>query len=141
MIAVDGNKIDLKTDQFRDKFYHARAFEEFAPIPLPEGFDMDAVDKLSYEERLAFLRNPENLPDEYVHRLMYETGKILRASSTKPHPAVLGKNQIPGKVYVNQRTRMVVFVNKDGDVRTFICASQRQLDRLEARNWHLFPNV
>ena len=71
-----------------------------------------------------------------------EASKFFRSTQTKAFSGSLGRNKIEGTVYINQRTRTVAFVNKpDRKCRTVIKMSDRQLQRLKDRNYHLFPKV
>lgn len=139
VIAVDGTRVVLSADQFRDKGYHITVFPH---IKIPKTFDLAHLQKLPYNTRLAYLRDRSKLPETVVHKLMHKVSKVLRSSTTKAHSGCLGKTKIPGKVYVNLRSRIVVFVNdSNSEVRTYVRMSAQQLDRLKLRGYHLFPNV
>ena len=74
--------------------------------------------------------------------MQMEASKFFRSTQTKAFSGSLGRNKIEGTLYVNQRSRTVAFVNKSNSkCRTIIKMSDKQLQRLRDRNYHLFPKV
>lgn len=139
VIASDGNKVYLNKEQLRDKSHHLDVFPQ---IQIPKTFDLDYVKTLDYKSRLEYARDRNNLPEKTIFEMQMEASKFFRSTQTKAFSGSLGRNKIEGTVYINQRTRTVAFVNKsDRKFRTVIKMSGKQLQRLEDRNYHLFPKV
>ena len=134
-----GELVVIKKDQFRDKAHH---IDVFPGVKIPKSFDLEHVKTLSYEERLKYVRDRANLPEKTVFEMQLEASKFFRASTTHSFEGSLGRNKIPGTVYINEKTNTVAFVNKsDSNCRTFIKVSDKQLQRLRKRNYQLFPGV
>jgi len=139
LIASDGNKVYLNKEQLRDKSHH---LEVFPPIQIPKTFDLDYVKTLDYKSRLEYGRDRNNLPEKTIFDMQMEASKFFRSTKTKAFSGSLGRNKIEGTVYINKRTRTLAFVNKsDRKCRTLIKMSDKQLQRLKDRNYHLFPKV
>jgi len=137
--ASDGRKIDLEKKQFRDKGHH---LDVFPNIEIPKTFDLDYVKSLGYKSRLEYVRDRSKLPEKTVFDMQMEASKFFRSTQTKHFRGCLGRNKIQGTLYINQRTRTVAFVNDSNSVcRTIIKMSDKQLQRLRDRNYHLFPKV
>lgn len=74
--------------------------------------------------------------------MQMEASKFFRSTQTKAFSRSLGRNKIEGTLYRNQRTRTVAFVNKSNSkCSTIIKMSDKQLQCLRDRNYHLFPKV
>ena len=139
VIASDGRRVELEKQQFRDKAHH---LDVFPKIKIPKTFDLDYVKTLDYKSRLKYVRDCSKLPEKTVFDMQMEASKFFRSTQTKAFFGSLGPNKIEGTLYINQRTRTVAFVNKsDSKCRTIIKMSDKQLQRLRDRNYHLFPKV
>lgn len=137
--ASDGRRVELEKEQFRDKAHH---LDVFPKIKVPKTFDLDYVKTLDYKSRLEYVRDRSKLPDKTVFDMQMEAMKFFRSTQTKAFSGSLGRNKIEGTLYINQRTRTVAFVNKSNSkCRTIIKMSDKQLQRLRDRNYHLFPKV
>ena len=100
---------------------------------------LDYVKTLDYESRLKYGRDRSKFPEKTVFDIQMETSKFFQSTQTKPFCGTLGRNKIEGTVYINQRTRTVVFVNKSNSkCRTIIKMSSKQLQRLKDQNYDLF---
>ena len=137
--ASDGRVVELEKEQFRDKAHH---LDVFPKIKIPKTFDLDYVKTLDYKSRLKYVRDRSKLPEKTVFDMQMEASKFFRSTQTKAFSGSLGRNKIEGTLYINQRTRTVAFVNKSNSkCRTIIKMSDKQLQRLRDRNYHLFPKV
>ena len=115
----------------------------FPKIKIPKTFDLDYVKTLDYKSRLEYVRDRSKLPEKTVFDMQMEASKFLRSTQISSFfSGSLGCNKIEGTLYINQRTRTVAFVNKSNSkCRTIIKMSDKQLQRLRDRNYHLFPKV
>lgn len=114
----------------------------FPNIKIPKTFDLDYVKSLDYKSRLEYVRDRSKLPEKTIFDLQMEASKFFRSTQTKHFRGCLGRNKIQGTLYINQRTQTVAFVNDSNSVcRTIIKISDKQLQRLRDRNYHLFPEV
>ena len=137
--ASDGSRVELEKEQLRDKAHH---LDVFSKIKIPKTFDLDYVKTLDYKSRLEYVRDRSKLPEKTVFDMQMEASKFFRSTQTKAFSGSLGRNKIEGTLYINQRTRTVAFVNKStSKCRTIIKMSDKQLQRLRDRNYHLFPKV
>ena len=137
--ASDGRRVELEKEQFRDKAHH---LDVFPKIKIPKTFDLDYVKTLDYKSRLEYVRDRSKLPEKTVFDMQMEASKFFRSTQTKAFSGSLGRNKIEGTLYINQRTRTVSFVNKSNSkYRTILKMSDKQLQRLRDRNYHLFPKV
>jgi len=137
--ASDGRIVELEKEQFRDKAHH---LDVFPKIKVPKTFDLDYAKTLDYKSRLEYVRDRSKLPEKTVFDMQMEASKFFRSTQTKAFSGSLGRNKIEGTLYINQRTRTVAFVNKyNSKWRPIIQMSDKQLQRLRDRNYHLFPNV
>lgn len=137
--ASDGRIVELEKEQFRDKAHHLDVFPQ---IKISKTFDLDYVKTLDYKSRLEYVRDRSKLPEKTVFDMQMEASKFFRSTQTKAFSGSLGRNKIEGTLYVNQRSRTVAFVNKSNSkCRTIIKMSDKQLQRLRDRNYHLFPKV
>ena len=137
--ASDGRIVELEKEQFRDKAHHLDVFPQ---IKIPKTFDLDYVKTLDYKSRLEYVCDRSKLPEKTVFDMQMEASKFFRSTQTKAFSGNSGRNKIEGTLYVNQRSRTVAFVNKSNSkCRTIIKMSDKQLQRLRDRNYHLFPKV
>lgn len=137
--ASDGSRVELEKEQLRDKAHH---LDVFSKIKIPKTFDLDYVKTLDYKSRLEYVRDRSKLPEKTVFDMQMEASKFFRSTQTKAFSGSLGHNKMEGTLYINQRTRTVAFVNKSNSkCRTIIKMSDKQLQRLRDRNYHLFPKV
>lgn len=137
--ASDSKIVELEKDQFRDKAHH---LDVFPKIKILKTFDLDYVKTLDYKSRLEYIRDRSKLPEKTVFDMQMEASKFFRSTQTKAFSGSLGRNKIEGTLYINQRTRTVGFVNKSNSkCRTIIKMSDKQLQGLIDRNYHLFPKV
>ena len=84
----------------------------FPKIKIPKTFDLDYVKTLDYKSRLEYVRDRDKLPEKTVFDMQMKASKFFRSTQAKAFSRSLGRNQIEGTVYINQRTRTVAFVNK-----------------------------
>ena len=65
-VTKDGTFVHVSASHMRDKSHHMDDFID--PEDLEGKFDIDYVKTLSYKDRLEYVRNKDNLPDELVYQ-------------------------------------------------------------------------
>lgn len=95
----------------REKFYHAK---DFPGVKIPKNLDCNAIQKLPYQDRLEYLSDHNNLPEESVTELQVAVVNFLEDPNTVFVPgASLGKEKIEGIAYINPKTQIVAFVDSN----------------------------
>ena len=131
----DGNSRYIGFDQTRDKWYHKDIFPN---ISAPDGFDHEAVRKLTYKDKLIYLR--ENIPDKKVIELQNEIGKSLSHPKIISAPGFLGKDKREGTVDINMESGLVSFSDSvTNKHRTTVKMSRERIIKLAKEGFHLFP--
>ena len=99
----DGTPIHVSASQVRDKGHHIDDFLD--PETLDGKFDPGAVrEAKSYEERLEYLRDKENLPDEIVYKTRDRMLSFMtNAEYTLLIPGFLGYGKLPVLFFSIQR--------------------------------------
>lgn len=93
--------------QVRDKGKHIPGF--LGKKRLKGVFDASKLKGLTYEERLKYLRNKDNLPDDVVFEAQDKIGEFLSADDTYLVPGFLGSQKIRGTVFINVRLNQFGF--------------------------------
>lgn len=104
-VAEDGSTVNIDISQVRDKGLH---IPDFLNAEILDGkFDVTKVRKLKYPDRLNYLRNKNNLPDELVYQARDKILDFMTAKDTKLIPGFLGASKIEGTVFINLRLKKV----------------------------------
>lgn len=138
-IANDGTFINAEKSQVRDKGLH---IPDFLDAETLDGkFAVIEVKDLEYRDRLNYLRNNNNLPDEIVTKARDEILNFMTADDTKLIPGFLGYNKIEGTVFINLRLNKVGFRDNDGyRFRTAMTMKDSKIRKLAETGFHLFPD-
>lgn len=132
---LDGREFIITRDQVRDKFHHAKLFPN---IKIPDTFDMQYAQSLSYNDRRAYFRNVDVLPNETVEELMMEMGANVADQNSRPFKGTIGPYRIEGTLLINSTTRRVYFFDKrNNQFRTVVDQSVPQMQKLSENNFHL----
>ena len=136
-VANDGTFIRVETSQVRDKGLH---IPDFLDAETLDGkFDVTEVKDLEYRDRLNYLRDNNNLPDEIVIKARDEILNFMTADDTKLIPGFLGYNKIEGTVFINLRLNKVGFRDNDGyRFRTAMTMNDSKIRKLAETDFHLF---
>jgi hypothetical protein len=138
LTASDGNTVILTKKQLRDKSHYINVFPL---VKIPDTFDLEYVKKLDYKDRLKYVRDRSKLSEKTIFEMQWEACKFFRSTKTEGFDGTLGLNKIKGRIYINNETSTVAFVDKsNSQCRSFVKMSAEQLRRLRARNYHIFPN-
>nr|UDP55519.1 hypothetical protein orf238b [Schizostauron trachyderma] len=88
-VTKDGTFVHVEASKMRDKSHH---IDDFIDLKDLEGkFNIDYVKTLSYEDRLEYVRNKDNLPDELVYQMQDEVLEFFTDPETIQVPGFLGK--------------------------------------------------
>jgi hypothetical protein len=138
-IANDGTFINILDSQVRDKGLH---IPDFLDAETLDGkFDVSEADNLEYSDRLNYLRDKNNLPDDIVFQARDEILDFMTAVDTKLIPGFLGKSKIEGTVFINLRLNKVGFRdNGSYKFRTAMTMNDKKIKHLAKTDFHLFPN-
>ena len=124
-VANDGTFIHIEKSQVRDKGLH---IPDFLDAETLDGkFDVIEAEKLKYLDRLEYLRDENNLPDEIVIITRDKILDFMTAKDTHLVPGYLGYWKIEGTVFINVRLMKVGFRDK--------------ILNLTQTEFHLFPNA
>ena len=139
-VSRDGSITKINSDQVRDKGLHAPDFLKNSP--LKNTFDISEAKNLSYEDRLEFLRDKSNLPDEVVHETQDEIKDFLSAEDTILVPGYISARKDEGTVFLNPRLGKFGFRDKyTSEYRTGGDMSESKMRRLAESGFHLFPDA
>lgn len=138
-VANDGTFINAEKSQVRDKGLH---IPDFLDAETLDGkFDVTEVKDLGYRDRLNYLRDKNNLPDEIVIKARDEILNFMTADDTKLVPGFLGYSKIEGTVFINLRLNKVGFRDNDGyRFRTAMSMKDSKIRKLAETGFHLFPD-
>ena len=136
-VANDGTFINAEKSQVRDKGLH---IPDFLDAETLDGkFDVTEVKDLEYRDRLNYLRDHNNLPDEIVIKARDEILNFMTADDTKLVPGFLGYHKIEGTVFINLRLNKVGFRDNDGyRFRTAMTMNDSKIRKLAETDFHLF---
>jgi len=139
-VANDGTFINVATSQVRDKGLH---IPDFLDAEILDGkFDVTEAETLGYTDRLNYLRDKNNLPDEIVDQATDEILNFMTADDTKLVPGFLGFRKIEGTVFINLRLNKVGFRDNNGyKFRTAMTMNDEKILNLAETDFHLFPNA
>ena len=139
-IANDGTFIHVPTSQVRDKGLH---IHDFLDAEILDGkFDVTEAETLEYTDRLNYLRDKNNLPDEIVYQARDEILDFMTADDTTLVPGFLGDSKIEGTVFINVRLNKVGFRdNGSYKFRTAMKMNNKKIVNLAKTGFHLFPNA
>ena len=118
----------------REKSHHMDDFID--PKDLKDKFNID------YEDRLEYVRNRDNLPDELVHQMQDEVLKFLTHNETIAVPGFLGKYKKEGTVFINLKMNKVGFRdNSTYKCLTALRINDKKIRRLAETDFHLFTDA
>ena len=139
-VANDGTFIHTEKSQVRDKGLH---IPDFLDAETLDGkFDVSEAKNLEYLDRLKYLRDKNNLPDEIVIQARDEILDFMTADDTKLVPGFLGHRKIEGTVFINLRLNKVGFRDNNGyRFRTAMTMNDKKILELANRDFHLFPDA
>ena len=139
-VANDGTFIRVETSQVRDKGLH---IPDFLDAETLDGkFDVTEVENLEYLDRLKYLRDKNNLPDEIVIQARDQIINFMTADDTKLVPGFLGHSKIEGTVFINLRLNKVGFRDNSGyRFRTAMTMNDDKILKLAKTDFHLFPDA
>jgi hypothetical protein len=105
-------------------------------------FDVTEAENLEYSDRLNYLQDKNNLPDEIVSRARNEISDFITAEDTKLVNGFLGYSKIEGIVFINLILNKVGFRDCSSyKYRTAMTINDEKILNLAKTNFHLFPNV
>jgi hypothetical protein len=139
-VSHDGSMTNVPASKVRDKSLH---IPELVSKERLEGkFDITKVKDLEYEDRLNYLRDEKNLPDEIVFEAQDKIVEFLSAKDTVLVPGFLGSKKIRGTVFINLRLNQFGFRDQDSyDYRTAGHMSDNKIRKLAEADFHLFPTA
>ena len=139
-VTKDGTFVHVEASKMRDKSHH---IDDFIDLKDLEGkFNIDYVKTLSYEDRLEYVRNKDNLPDELVYQMQDEVLEFFTDPETVLVPGFLGKYKEEGTVFINLKMNKVGFRdNPNYKCRTALKMSDKKIRRLAETDFHLFPDA
>jgi hypothetical protein len=139
-VANDGTFINILDSHVRDKGLH---IPDFLDAETLDGkFDVNEAKNLEYSDRLNYLRDKNNLPDDIVFQARDEILDFMTAQDTKLVPGFLGNSKIEGTVFINLRLNKVGFRdNGSYEFRTAMAMSDKKILELANTDFHLFPNA
>ena len=139
-VANDGTFINSEKSQVRDKGLH---IPDFLDAETLDGkFDVTEVENLEYLDRLKYLRDKNNLPDEIVIKARDKILNFMTADDTKLVPGFLGYSKIEGTVFINLRLNKVGFRDNNGYIfRTAMTMNDDKILKLAKTDFHLFPDA
>lgn len=139
-IAKDGTLVKVYPNKVRDKGLH---IPEFLPKEFLDGkFNVDEAKDLAYPDRLEYLRNKENLPDDVVSAAQDKIFDFFSAEDNYLVPGKLGVKEIRGTIFINLRLNMYGF--RDNDTYRYRSAgsmTDEKIRQLADSDFHLFPNA
>jgi hypothetical protein len=140
VVANDGTFIHAEKSQVRDKGLH---IPDFLDAETLDGkFDVIEAEKLKYLDRLKYLRDENNLPDEIVITARDKILDFMTADDTKLVPGYLGYSKIEGTVFINLRLNKVGFRDNNGyRFRTAMTMGDDKILKLAKTDIHLFPDA
>lgn len=127
-VAKDGSFIHVPASQVRDKGLH-----------IPDFLDAET---LEYPDRLNYLRDKNNLPDEIVYQARDEILDFMTADDITLVPGFLGDSKTEGTVFINVRLNKVGFRDYGSyKFRTAMTMDNEKIVNLAKTGFHLFPNA
>ena len=77
---------------------------DFIDAEILDGkFDVTKAEDLEYQNRLKYLRDKNNLPDDIVEKARDEILNFMTAEDTMLIPGFLGSQKIEGTIFINIR--------------------------------------
>jgi len=139
-VTKDGTFVHVEASKMRDKSHH---IDDFIDLKDLKGkFDINYVKTLSYEDRLEYVRNKDNLSDELVYQMQDEVLEFFTDPETILVPGFLGKYKEEGTVFINLKMNKVGFRdNSNYKCRTALKMSDKKIRRLAETDFHLFPDA
>jgi len=139
-MAKDGTIIHVPASQVRDKGLHIPDFLD--EERLHGKFDVTEAEGLKYSDRLNYLRDKNNLPDEIVYEARDEILDFMTADDTILVPGFLGYRKLEGTVFVNTRLNKVGFRDYNSyKFRTGMTMNDEKILELTKNGFHLFPTA
>jgi hypothetical protein len=140
VVSKDGSITKVSSSQVRDKGKHIPGF--LSKKRLKGVFDAIKLKGLTYEERLGYLRNRDNLPDDVVFEAQEKIGELLSAKDTFRTPGFLGSQKIRGTVFINLRLNQFGFRDEgSNEYRTGGSMSDSKIRKVVTSDFHLFPTA
>jgi hypothetical protein len=104
-------------------------------------FDVTEVKNLKYPDRLNYLRDKNNLPDEIVYQARDKIFDFMTAEDTKLVPGFLGDNKIEGTIFINPRLNKVGFRDHGSNkFRTAVAMKDKKIINLAKTDFHLYSS-
>ena len=95
---------------------------------------------MDYIDRLNYLQDKKNLPDEIVFQAQDKILDFMTADDTRLVPGFLGHSKIEGTVFINLRLNKVGFRDYNNyKYRTALTMSDQKILNLAKTDFHLFP--
>ncbi len=137
----DGSLVHVDSSQIRDKSHHMGDF--LSPEDLQGKFDINHVKKIrSYQDKLEYVRNKNNLPHDLVYQMQDEVLKFPTDDTTIAVPGFIGKYRQEGTIFVNLEMEKVGFIyHGTNKFRTAMSMSPKKIKELAVEGFHLFPNA
>jgi hypothetical protein len=139
-IANDGTFINILNSQVRDKGLH---IPDFLDAETLDGkFDVSEAKNLEYPDRLNYLRDKNNLPDDIVFQARDEILDFMTTEDTQLVDGFLGFSKIEGTVFINLRLNKVGFRDYGSyKFRTAMTMNNKKILNLAKTDFYLFPNA
>lgn len=140
VVSKDGSSTKVSSSQVRDKGKHIPEF--LSKERLKGVFDASELEGLSYKDRLEYLQNRDNLPDDVVFEAQKKIGELLSAEDTFIVPGFLGSQKIRGTVFINLRLNQFGFRDAvSNEYRTGGYISDSKIRTVANSDFHLFPTA
>ena len=116
---------------------------DFIDAEILDGkFDVTKAEDLEYQNRLKYLRDKNNLPDDIVEKARDEILNFMTAEDTMLIPGFLGSQKIEGTIFINIRLNKVGFSNYNTyKFRTAMNMKDKNIKHLTKTGFHLFSNA
>jgi hypothetical protein len=139
-VMKDGSIIHVNSSKIRDKAHHMGDF--LSPEDLEGKFDLDCVKSIrSHQERLKYVRNKNNLPDDLVYKMQDEVLKFVTDDGAMIIPGFIGEHKEEGTVLINLKLEKVAFRDYGtNNFRTAVSMKTNKIKKLVKEGFHLFQN-
>jgi len=139
-VSKDGSMTKVRASKVWNKGLHIPEF--LSKNRLKSKFDVTKVKDLEYEDRLNYLRNKDNLPDEVVFETQDKIVEFLLAEDTILVPGFLGARKIRGTIFINLRLNQFGFRDEGSyEYRTVGSMSDNKIRKIAESDFHLFPTA
>lgn len=139
-VSKDGSMTKVRASKVRDKCIQIAEF--ISKNRFKGKFDVSKVKDLEYEDRLNYLSNKDNLPDEVVFEAQDEIVGLLSAEDTILVPGFLRVKKIPGTVFINLRLNQFGFRDENScEYRTGGFMNNNKIRKLAESDFHLFSTA